>query len=134
MRKAMWQMLNDIPDLTVPMEFWLPIGSIGESVPEGAGKHFVVIRYSLAGTTVTRNSPVKEARVEFTVHDAPGSYERIDGTLRALEQNLPRLAPRAVDEWDSVSHVLHDSRGPDLQDDGYGTICKLTSFTLIGRG
>lgn len=104
------------------------------SVDTNPEKPFIAYRMSGSGSGVTRNSLSKAVRLEVWVHDTPGSYTRIDDVLRAVEARFASVLHASYREGESISQIDFDTRGPDLDDTGFGTICRMSSFTLIGKG
>lgn len=62
------------------------------------------------------------------VHDAPGSYLRIDEIIKALKA----LDGQVVDSGGVACRWAGDST--ELADDGFHTITRNTSFNLQGKG
>lgn len=129
MRKTIYSLIKDV-DPSIPPERWHQMGSVDDT-PE---KPFGV--YRLSGTTpgVTRRSKSRVVRLEVWVHDTPGSYTRIDGVLNAVEGLLEAVVHASASEEESISQIDFDARSPDLDDSGFRTICKMSSFTVIGKG
>ena len=65
------------------------------------------------------------------VHDQPNDYERIDAICRRLRILLPSLTG-LQDLADYVSQVTWDNDGPDLKDEGHGTITRVSTYTVNG--
>ena len=132
MRKTIMSLIALTPDVMeeIPLENWHQASSITET-PE---KPFGVYRLAGTGPTVTRRSPSKEVRLELWIHDVPGSYVRIDRLLTALESTFNAVVHASAEEGESISQATFDSRSPDLDDSGFGTVCKASIFTLIGKG
>lgn len=114
----------------VPIERIFQIGSV-EKKPETL---FIVYRLSGDFPTVTRRSPARRVSLEIWVHDQPGDYSRIDGILKQIEATFDAVVHASAAEGEWVSTADFESRSPDLNDDGFGTICKMTNYSLIGRG
>lgn len=129
MRKTIFSLIKGVsPD--IPAERWFQMGAIDET-PE---KPFGVYRLSQSVPGVTRRSKSRSVSLEVWVHDTPGSYTRIDGVLDAVENTLEAVVHASSAEGESISQVDWQSRSPDLDDTGFRTICKMSSFTLIGKG
>lgn len=130
MRKTIMSILND-PTLTALVPGgWHQQGSL-DAAPDR-----VFGTYRLRGSvqSVTSRSLSREVGLEVWVHDDPGSYLRIDNILKELERILKAVVHASAAEGESISQTKFESRSPDLNDDGLRTICKMTSFTLIGKG
>jgi hypothetical protein len=130
MRKTIMSLLNE-PTLTALVPGgWHQQGSL-DIAPER-----VFGTYRLRGSTqsVTSRSPSREVGLEVWVHDDPGSYLRIDDILKELERILDGVVHVSAAAGESISQTKFESRSPDLNDDGLRTICKMTSYTLIGKG
>lgn len=67
--------------------------------------------------------------VSIWVHDVPGDYLRIESALGLIRP----LLEGQVAEAGAISCEWAGDSG-DLADDGYGTITRYTSFTLVGNG
>lgn len=129
MRTTVYNLLRgvsiDVPDARI-----VQLSSLDEA-PE---KPFIVYRLTGSGTGVTRRSPSKPVRLEVWVHDVPGSYTRIDDVLRAVEDKFKTVQHASSRAGESISQIDFDTRSPDLDDSGFRTICRMSSFTLIGKG
>lgn len=132
MRKTIMQIIGTAPEVIaeIPLSNWHQSSSIKET----PAKPFGVYRLSGTGPSTTRRSPVKEVRLELWIHDEPGSYLRIDRLLGKLESTFNAVMHASAAEGESISQTAFDSRSPDLDDQGFGTICKSSVFTLIGKG
>jgi hypothetical protein len=129
MRKTIYSLIKDI-DPAIPADRWHQLGSVDET-PE---KPFGVYRLSGTAPGVTRRSKSRVVRLEVWVHDTPGSYTRIDGVLNAVENVFDAVTHASAAEGESISQIDFDARSPDLDDTGFRTICKMSSFTVIGKG
>lgn len=132
MRKTILQVIAANPDVVaeVPADRWYQAGSVAENPV----KPFGIYRLSSTGPGVTRRSPSREVRLEMWIHDEPGSYLRIDRLLSALERTFEAVVHASAAEGESISQAHFDSRSPDLNDSGFGSICKATIYTLTGKG
>jgi hypothetical protein len=104
------------------------------AIDETPVKPFMVYRLSGTSPGVTRASKSRVSRLEIWVHDNPGSYTRIDGTLTAIENRFAEVTYESAAEGESISVIDFDARSPDLDDTGFQTICRMSSFTIIGKG
>lgn len=95
---------------------------------------FIVYRQSGHFPGVTKRSKVRQQSLEIWVHDEPGDYSRIDGILNRIEQTFDAVVHASAAEGESIGSADFESRSPDLDDDGFGTICKMTNYTITGRG
>lgn len=129
MRTTVYNLLRgvsvDIPDDRIKQLSSLDVA------PE---KPFMVYRLTGNGSGVTRRSPSKQVRLEVWVHDVPGSYTRIDDVLRAVEDKFKTVQHVSFRANESISQIDFDTRSPDLDDSGFRSICRMSSFTLIGKG
>jgi hypothetical protein len=129
MRTTVYNLLRgvhpDIPDARI-----FQMGAVDDTPL----KPFMVYRLSGNGRGVTARSASKPVRLEVWVHDEPGSYTRIDDVLRAVETKLNAVVHASSRAGESISQVDFDTRSPDLDDTGFRTICRMSSFTLIGKG
>lgn len=114
----------------IPAERWFQMGSVDENPPTPFGL------YRLSGTFpgVTKRSKVKSVSVEIWVHDEPGDYSRIEGILKQIEDTFDSVVHASAAEGESIGSANFESRSPDLNDDGFKTICKMTNYTIVGRG
>lgn len=132
MRKTIMQIIGTVPEVVaeIPLDNWHQASSIKEN----PAKPFGVYRLSGTGSGVVRNHASKEVRLELWIHDEPGSYLRIDRLLGKLESAFAAVVHASAAEGESISQTAYDSRSPDLDDSGFGTICKSSIITLIGKG
>ncbi|QPX62564.1 tail terminator [Arthrobacter phage Wollypog] len=129
MRTTVYNLLRGV-SIDIPDERIYQMGSIDETPV----RPFMVYRLTGGGSGVTANHPSKAVRLEVWVHDQPGSYTRIDDTLRDVEERFADVLHASYREGESISQIAFDSRSPDLDDTGFRTICRMSSFTLIGKG
>lgn len=68
------------------------------------------------------------------VHDQPNDYTRIDQIIRAMKRMFYDLVatPDGAGDWLSQMDYVGDS--DDLSDDGHGTICRTSTWTIVGTG
>jgi hypothetical protein len=132
MRKTIMQIIGSNAEVleAIPLDNWHQASDI-DTTPV---KPFGVYRLSGTGPGVTRSSPSKEVRLELWIHDVPGSYLRIDKLLSSLESTFNAVVHASAAEGESISQTAYESRSPDLDDSGFGSICKATIYTLIGKG
>lgn len=130
MRKTVYSLLKDSVSDVVPAERWYQMGAVDNQPIKPFGV------YRLSGTLpgVTSRSKSRPARLEVWVHDDPGSYTQIDGALSRIEDLLDAVVHVSSAPGESISQITYGSRSPDLNDDGFGSICRMSSFTLIGKG
>lgn len=114
----------------IPTERWFQAGSVDEQ-PE---KPFGVFRIAMSSPGVTARSSSRPVSLEVWVHDNPGDYTRIDGMLNRIEAVFDSVVHASAVEGESISQAQFMSRSPDLNDDGFDTICRMTNYTLIGKG
>lgn len=114
----------------IPPERWFQAGSVDEQ-PE---KPFGVFRIAMNSAGVTARNPSRPCSVELWVHDNPGDYTRIDAMLKRIEGVFDSVVHASAVEGESISQAQFVSRSPDLNDDGFNTICRMTNYTLIGKG
>lgn len=104
------------------------------SIDEAPAKPFIVYRLSTTTPGVTARSKYRQTRLEVWVHDVPGSYNKIDGVLSDIEDVFGAVTYASYAEGESISSANFESRSPDLDDTGFRSICKMSSFNLIGKG
>lgn len=127
MRKVLYQLLREaIPE--IPADRIYQFGSMTEP----SGKPFAIYRLSGRMDRVTTKSAMGSNRVEVWIHDEPGSYSRIERLLSAVEDKFLAVTHRVVGDQ-SISQIGYDSRSPDLYDEGFKSICKMSSFTIVGK-
>lgn len=114
----------------VPVERIFQAGSVDEK-PQTP---FIVYRLSGDFPGVTRRSKTRRTSAEIWVHDKPGDYSGIDGILKQIEDTFDSVVHASAAEGESIGSADFESRSPDLNDDGFNTICKMTNYSLIGRG
>lgn len=129
MRATIFSLLR-LAQTVVPEERIFQIGSVDQK-PQTP---FIVFRLSGDFPTVTKRSKARRVSLEIWVHDKPGDYSRIDGILKQIEQTFDDVVHASAAEGESISTADWESRSPDLNDDGFGSICKMTNYSLIGRG
>lgn len=131
MRKTIMSLIAGSPATAViPIDRWYSAGGVDKNPV----KPFGIYRLSGSGPGVTSRNPSREVRLELWVHDVPGSYLQIDGALGMLESTFNAVEHASAAAGESISQASFDSRSPDLDDQGFGTICKSTIYTLIGKG
>lgn len=130
MRRTVYSLLSGSLLGYVPEDRWYQHGTIDET----PAKPFAVYRLSGTFPGVTARSKVRPVRLEVWIHDEPGSYIPIDSALDDVEGLLEAVVHVSAAENESISQVQWESRSPDLTDDGFRTICKMSAFTLIGKG
>ena len=129
MRTTVYNLLRGV-SADIPDERIYQMGSVDETPL----KPFMVYRLSGSGTGVVSASKSKAVRLEVWVHDTPGSYTRIDDTLRDVENKLGSTLHASFREGESIAQIDYTGRSPDLDDTGFRSICRMSSFTLIGKG
>lgn len=122
--------LLELAQREVPIERIFQAGSVDEK-PQTP---FIIYRMSGDFPTVTRRSKARRTSCEIWVHDKPGDYSGIDGILKQIEATFDSVVHASAAEGEGISTADFESRSPDLNDDGFGTICKMTNYSLIGRG
>lgn len=122
--------LLQLAQTEVPIERIFQAGSVDEK-PETP---FIVYRFAGNFPSVTRRSSARRTSCEIWVHDKPGDYSVIEGILNKIESTFDAVVHASAVGGESVSTADFESRSPDLNDDGFGTICKMTNYSLIGRG
>lgn len=132
MRKTILQLITDTAAVAaeIPAERWYQASSVVET-PQ---KPFGIYRISGTGGGVTKRGPGRQVRLEVWIHDKPGSYLRIDKLLTEVESTFAAAVHASAAEGESISQADFDSRSPDLDDQGFGSICKSSIFTLVGKG
>lgn len=128
MRKVLYHMIQEAQSV-VPAERIFPFGSV-DTTPQTP---FIVYKLSGRFSNLTSRRATGPVRVEVWVHDTPGSYTRIEEVLDKVEDRF-LLALHEEVGGDRISQIDYDSRSPDLDDTGFRTICKMSSFITIGRG
>lgn len=114
----------------VPLERIFQAGSV-DTKPQTP---FIVYRFAGNFPGVTRRSRGRAASVEIWVHDKPGDYGQIEGILKQIEATFDSVVHASAAEGESIAAADFESRSPDLNDDGFDTICKMTNYSIIGRG
>ena len=70
---------------------------------------------------------------EIWVHDAYGNYDQINKVINKLKRLLHSQAPVYGSGGSYIADITWESVSPDLNDDGYETICRMMSLNLVGR-
>lgn len=121
--------LNATGDEAVPV-YWTG------SVDEHPVRPFIVLRNR--GNLPGEFRKAKKRGYEVWVHDAPGSYSNINRILgliaAAFESSFPQLI------WDELDNLVAavaqadwQSDSPDLQNEDLKTICRMSSWTVVGK-
>lgn len=126
MRKTIMQVLNSAD---TKMK-WHQMGAVDLNPV----KPFGIYRLSGSVPGITSRGKSRMCNIELWVHDTPGSYGRIDATLNLLERTFDAVSHASADPGENIAEATWLSRSVDLNDDGFKTICKMTSYQLIGRG
>ena len=129
MRTTIVQLL-EVSQQDVPRERIFQAGSVEES----PSKPFIIYRLSGDFPGVTRRSKVRTRSLEIWVHDNPGDYSRIEGILKQIEDTFDSVVHASAIEGETIGAALFESRSPDLNDDGFDSICKMTNYSIVGRG
>ena len=130
MNRILYETVRDASgDEGVPV-YWT--GSIDEHAP----RPFMVLRNR--GNLPGEYRGAKKRGYEVWVHDAPGSYSRINRLLSLVESAFGSGFPSFLADVDDnilavVAQADWQSDSPDLQDEGLGTICRMSSWTVIGK-
>ncbi len=77
--------------------------------------------------------PLRRRRLEVWVHDQPGDYDRVDKILEYVRQVLDGAEHRKGASGAEIVRCEWKSDSPDLDDDGYGTITRMSAFEIIGK-
>lgn len=130
MRRTAYSLLKNAIGDVIPEDRIKAVGTTDTQM----ARPFALYRFSGTLPGVTSRSASKPVRMEVWIHDEPGSYLFIDDTLRTVEDVMDAAVHLSAAEGESISQVKYESRSPDLTDDGFGTFCKMSNFTLIGKG
>lgn len=72
-------------------------------------------------------------RLTVWAHDKQRDYTRIGQALERVKALLTGLVHAAgADGW-TLTLVEYLGQGPDLRDDGYGTVARYAEFTVVSR-
>lgn len=120
------------PPLTVPQTRVMAGGAL-DGPP--ASRPYVIYRFLDEGVQIKDDSrPVaKDQIVQVWVYDDPGSYDRIDSIMDALESGMPGPVVQHADYTGCIA-VNWNGRGPELFDDEMKAITRFALLSLIGRG
>lgn len=69
--------------------------------------------------------------VDIWVHDRDRDYVRIDAILKRVKAILTSVESITATEG-HISQIDYEGSSPDLRDDGYDTITRNSTFTVIG--
>lgn len=128
MRKVVYKLLQEaMPE--IPVQNIFQFGSIPDNPP----KPFAIYRMAGRMDGITSKRSLGTVRLEVWIHDVPGSYSKIERLLDDVDQKLLAVIHRE-EGGQSISQIGYDSRSTDLYDEGFKTICKMSSFTIVGKG
>lgn len=91
---------------------------------------YLVLRWgeTSAGVDVSRRRVLT-----VWIHDKPNDYTTIDNAIKRIRQLFEAVAGlRTENGWVTAVDWLTDSE--DLTDDGTNTICRNTTYTVVGSG
>lgn len=128
MRKVIYKLLQEAAT-GIPAERIHQFGSV-TTTPVTP---FIMYKFAGVADRLTTKTALGSVRLEVWIHDKPGSYSLIEDALKKIDDTLLATVHRVVGDQ-SISQIGYDSRSPDLYDEGFKTICKMSSFTTVGRG
>jgi hypothetical protein len=100
------------------------------SVDTPAEEWFAVIVW---GVSTKSYGTTGSDRVAVWFHDKQKDYGRINRALERLKQLLGATVGFAGADGIVLSAAEWNGEGPDLRDDGYGTLTRYAEFTTISR-
>jgi hypothetical protein len=124
MRRVVQALLEEVDWNTYPAGK-IKQGSVVDDQPEFP---FIVHRLRI---TDPSSSGRGRMGLEVWVYDYPGSYQRIDDTLKAIRQKFVGVCDRRVGD-EHVSQIEWTGDSPDLPAEEYRGITRSSSFNLIG--
>ena len=130
MRNVLWSIVVGLVD-----EFNITPDRVVQSA--SADEHyqtpFVEIKVRGTFPSVSRHSGGGTVGAEIWVHDSYGNYDQINKVINKLKRLLHSQAPVYGSGGSYIADITWESVSPDLNDDGYGTICRMMSLNLVGR-
>lgn len=93
---------------------------------------FIVVRIGDTLPTPSKDRRGGSHGVEIWVHDRPGSYERIDEILKSVGAFFTNDLPIYGERGSIISQAVWVNDSPELSDGGYHTICRMSSYKVIG--
>lgn len=130
MRNLLWSIVVDYAS-----EFGIPESRViqSASADEHYEKPFLVVKCRGVFPSVSKKNGGGMVGAEIWVHDSYGSYDRINTILTRIRRGLFADAPVYGAGGSFLACIDWESESPDLNDDGYGTICRMISVNLVGR-
>lgn len=128
MRKVLYNLLQEAQS-AVPSDRIYQFGSVDDEPM----KPFIIYRLAGRLDNLTSRRTIGRERVEVWVHDVPGSYALIEDTLSRIEDRFLAVLHDSYG-GQTISQIDYDSRSTDLDDSGFRSICKMSSFMSVGRG
>lgn len=121
-----------MPDVPV-----LEPSSLGLGDSASPARPFVVLRSGLRASEPIPGLRDKMSRWPYMVwaHDDPGSYLRVDQMLEAVRGRLGSLSYPITAETDGlrILEMIWNDDSEDLQDDGFKTAVRWSSYTAMTR-
>lgn len=128
MQTILWSIVSEILADEIPPERIVPASSADSHYETP----FAVLKSRGTIPSASRGSGGGVVGAEIWIHDIPGSYSTIRRIITSLTRGMQAETPRAGQHGAYLADIRWISVGPDLNDDGYGTICKMLSVDLIG--
>ena len=72
-------------------------------------------------------------RMSIRVHDEPGSYDRIRQSLDEIRDAVTSAVHVDGGDGETITQCDWEGRSADLYDDGFGTITKYDTYTVVSR-
>jgi len=111
--------------------------SLGLADSPSPSRPFIVLRAGLRASEPMPGLRSKLSRWPYAIwaHDDPGSYLRVDSILSTIRNHLSSLGYPVVAVSDNmrILEMVWGSDSEDLQDDGFKTAVRWSSYTATTR-
>jgi hypothetical protein len=100
------------------------------SVDNPETKPFVIIRFE---TVTAAFGQIGAQNMSIWAHDERGDYSRIDQILQRIQDILTNAVHVAGNDGFTLSSSRYQGTSDDLWDDGYRTITRYSTFSVLSR-
>lgn len=127
-RAALYTLLRDDAELATLGVQKVYGSNTADSPPEDC---FLVVQWQTdEAPAFARKAP---NRVSIWAHDKDPDFGRIEKVLKRVDDLVLATVHRAGSDGWTMTMAEFRGHGPDLRDDGYGTVTKWTDFTVVSR-
>lgn len=113
----------------IPEARWVSSGSLRED--NAPASPFAAIRWGVVSRGV---GLVRVTSVGFWIHDAVGTYQRINNVISLLTGRLDGVEHLSDPEGNELMSISYSDTSGDLQDNGFRTNVRVATFTVVGKG